>query len=452
MNFEDARKIADAVLYEGYVLYPYRSSSQKNKFRWQFGVLAPRAWSEAGGREPWWNQTECIVETAGELNPVGKFRFLQLQHRRLEKFTGDDYRPVESIELEGCLWQTWDEAVEREIDICATLGPGESCLIPFGFEGAETNESIVAPSGRLVGRFVRVQQPVAGLLELNAECAGDSTRLTKLHLRVENLTPWDEPGAAREAVIRSSLAGAHCLLGLTGACFISMLDPPEFARAAVDSCLNLRTWPVLVGADGASDVVLSSPIILYDYPQIAPESPGNLFDATEIDEILTLRTMTLTDDEKREARASDPRAAAIIDRVDSMPPEMLDRLHGSIRYLRKVTTRHEDDAAPAPWWDPAADASVSPETDCIRIGDSEIAKGARVLLRPGRRRADAQDMFLQGKTARVEGVFFDVDNNEYLAVTLEDDPGAELHQSHVRFLYFYPDEVEPLAPAAEVNQ
>ncbi len=82
--------------------------------------------------------------------------------------------------------------------------------------------------------------------------------------------------------------------------------------------------------------MLSSPIILEDYPRVAPESPADLFDATEIDEILTLRTMALTDEEKREARATDPRAAALIDRVDNMPPEMLDRLHGAIRYLREA--------------------------------------------------------------------------------------------------------------------
>ena len=86
-------------------------------------------------------------------------------------------------------------------------------------------------------------------------------------------------------------------------------------------------------------------LFLYDYPQIAPESPGDLYDATEIDEILTLRTMTLTDEEKREARATDPRAAAIIDRVDDMPPEILDRLHGAVRYLRAATLSRSDASA-----------------------------------------------------------------------------------------------------------
>ncbi|HET7518892.1 MAG TPA: hypothetical protein VFN05_14640, partial [Actinomycetes bacterium] len=220
-----------------------------------------------------------------------------------------------------------------------------------------------------------------------------------------------------------------------------------------------------------------SPIILYDHPTIAPESPGDLFDATEIDEILTLRTMALTDAEKREARATDERAAAIIDRVDTMPPEMLERLHGAVRYLRGVEGTPDPhlgvegtpdphppvDGAPTgrvadggeggdplsttppelvPWWDPGADRTVSPETDGVVVAGVTVAKGSRVRLRPGQR-ADAQDMFLAGREATVEAVFLDVDGNRHLAVTLDEDPAADLQRWHGRYLYFSPDEVEP---------
>ena len=199
--------------------------------------------------------------------------------------------------------------------------------------------------------------------------------------------------------------------------------------------------------------MLSSPIILQDYPEIAPESPGDLFDATEIDEILTLRTMALTDDEKREARATDPRAAAIIDRVDAMPAEILERLHGAIRSLRPVAGPAaepvvEPDPFATPWWDPGADASVSPETDSIEVRGVPVAKGSRVRLRPGVRRSDAQDIFLDGRVARVEAVLFDVEDHGYLAVTLEDDLAADMLQRHGRYLYFAPDEVEPLGEGA----
>ncbi len=89
-------------------------------------------------------------------------------------------------------------------------------------------------------------------------------------------------------------------------------------------------------------------IILEDHPAIAPESPGALYDATEIDEILALRTAALTDEEKREARGTDDRAAAVIDLADTMPPEVLERLHGAVRSLREVTgTRTGTASAPA---------------------------------------------------------------------------------------------------------
>jgi hypothetical protein len=194
--------------------------------------------------------------------------------------------------------------------------------------------------------------------------------------------------------------------------------------------------------------MLSSPIILYDNPAIAPESAGELFDGLENDEILTLRTMTLTDDEKRQARGTDPRAAALLDRVDGLPPEVLERLHGAIRELRTVTGEEPDDG-PTPWWEPGADESVSPTSDTVMVGDLPVGRGWRLRLRPGSRRADAQDMFLEGRTAVVDHVRFDVDGQSYLAVTLEDDENADLHQSTGRFLYFASNEVEPLEPPAE---
>ena len=154
--------------------------------------------------------------------------------------------------------------------------------------------------------------------------------------------------------------------------------------------------------------------------------------------------MALTEDEKREARATDERAAAIIDRVDNMPPELLERLHGAVRYLQGVEGEPgEEEPELVPWWDPGADRTVSPETDGVVVAGVTVAKGSRVRLRPGQRRADAQDMFLAGREATVEAVFLDVDGNRHLAITLDEDPAADLQRWHGR-LYFSPDEVEPL--------
>ena len=117
MSIERARKIADAVLYEGYVLYPYRASSGKNQVRWQFGVLAPREWSAAGGCEHSWSQTECLIEDEFEI--AGTVRFLQIQSRIVEKLVDSDadcFLKEESLEAEAELWTSWDEAIEREVE------------------------------------------------------------------------------------------------------------------------------------------------------------------------------------------------------------------------------------------------------------------------------------------------------------------------------------------------
>jgi hypothetical protein len=399
VSFDDARAIADAVLLEGYLLYPYRASAQKNRLRWQFGVLSPRS---SGESDPWAAQTECLIEAPSSAAAVRVVaRFLRLQVR-----TSDDAPP-------------WDEGVERSVETAAVLG--EPVATPFEL-----------PAGSdAVDGFVRRWEAISGVVRISSEKFDGPYPLWKLRVRVENTgTAVEGP---REETLRRSLVAAHTLLGVSGGEFVSLLEPPEWARGAAQSCENLHTWPVLVGA-GRRDVMLSSPIILYDYPAIAPESAGELFDGTEIDEILTLRTMALTESEKAEARATDARAAALIDRVDALPPEIMERLHGAVRSVQKT-----------PWWDPGADDSVSPETDSVDIGGVAVAKGARVRLRPSLRGADAQDMFLAGREAVVEAVFFDVDGSTHLAVTLADDPAADLAQRVGRYRYFAPDEIEVLA-------
>jgi hypothetical protein len=453
VSIERARAVADAVLYEGYLLYPYRASARKNQLRWQFGVLAPRAWSDAGGCEACWSQTECLVEPGAETLLTGTLRFLQVQKRTLEvaDHQGEDLRGVESLDVDGQLWTSWDEGVERDVALQLSVRPSAAGVtrthIPFAFAAERGIEPIRGADGRLAGRVVRAREPLAGVVEVETEAIAGPSPLVRIRLRVENASPCDAPGPARDRALASFLVGTHLLLEVSGGQFVSLLDPPEWARPAAERCENVRTWPVLIGGHGERSVMLSSPIILQDHPEIAPESPGDLFDATEIDEILTLRTMALTDDEKREARATDPRAATIIDRVDTMPPEVLERLHGAIRSLRHAAEPERppvDGESETPWWDPGADASVSPATDSIDVHGVAIARGSRVRLRPGVRRSDAQDIFLDGRLARVEAVLFDVEDHGYLAVTLEDDLAADILQRHGRYLYFAPDEVEPL--------
>ena len=211
--------------------------------------------------------------------------------------------------------------------------------------------------------------------------------------------------AGRPEALRRSLLGCHTLIAVRNGAFLSLIDPPADAAERGEA---LHEPPHLAGPGrrprGRRDLLLSSPIILYDHPEIAPESRGDLFDATEIDEILTLRIMTMSDAEKTAARATDARARAIIDAAESIPAEMLDRLHGAIRYLRETPEREPlepdwpafreppDDRVDLPpsVWQP--DARVPPDRAAIEIGGVTISKGASVRLRPNRR-ADSMDIF-----------------------------------------------------------
>ena len=447
-SFELARKVADAVLYEGYLLYPYRASAAKNQARWQFGVLMPRLWSESGPDEPWSTQTECLLEPEEATTVRVLVRFLHVQSKTVEvvDVEAGTFNEVSGLPVDGSELLPWDEATEQEVTVTAPLArllAGE-VVTPFERPGGRRVEPVHTVTGKLTGRTVRRRWPVMGSVKLSAERLEGPYGLVRLRLQLENASAWNDPKADRSVALRHSLVAAHSLVGIDQGVFLSLLDPPEWAKPAAEACRNLHTWPVLIGDEGRRDAMLSSPIILYDHPTIAPESPGDLFDATEIDEILTLRTMALTEAEKREARATDERAAAIIDRVDNMPPEMLERLHGAVRYLRGVegATEQEDEPELVPWWDPGADRTVSPETDGVVVAGVTVAKGSRVRLRPGQR-ADVQDMFLAGREATVEAVFLDVDGNRHLAVTLDEDPAADLQRWHGRYLYFSPDEVEP---------
>jgi hypothetical protein len=453
-GFAAARAVADAVLFEGYLLYPYRKSSGKNRVRFQFGVVGPRAWVEAdgpvsptvaGSADTWRQRTECLLEAGPAARLWVRLRFLQLLHRSVRDPAGVE---VDALDVAGQRHLTFDEAVPREVDVAvdvAALARG-SHVTPVELPAAEEVEALADAAGSVV----RTRAPVTATVRLSVHDVPAAFPLRRLRVDVENTVSDLAADAPRTAALRRSLVAAHVLLGVRDGRFLSLLDPPAWAAAAAAACDNRHAFPVLADGD---DVVLSAPIILDDHARVAPESPGDLFDAAEIDEILTLRTMTLTDEEKREARATDPRAAAIVDRADELPREVLERLHGAVRSLRPLDSETDTDPPPlpassTPWWDPGADASVSPETDAVLVDGHRVAKGSRVRLRPRTRgpgrSADVHDMFLDGRTARVEAVLLDVDGARHVAVTVDDDPGADLHQWYGRYHYFAPDEVVPL--------
>ncbi len=440
-RLDHVRALADAVLYEGYLLYPYRASSSKNQSRWQFGVLGPPRASAASFAEESGLSFQCLLAPAGGAATVSPhLRFLQLQERSVEQYVDGGIVPVAELVVDGLSVLSWEEAVECEVELPPYDVGAPPVLTAVEIPGGEEVEPVVDGSGAAVGRIIRRRFPLGADVRVGAERDGAFTRLS---VEVTNTHPDRVDG--KDDAIRSSLIGTHVLLVADGVGFISLLEPPADAADAAGRCTQRRCFPVLVGPVGSRDVVMGSPIILYDHPEIAEQSAGALFDSTEIDEILSLRVMTMTDAEKAEARATDPRAGAIIDRCDQMSPETLRDMHGVLRDPHRPA---QFDTGDVPWWDPGADESVHPDTDSVVIDGVSVARGSLVRVHPSRR-ADAQDLFFADQVARVTAVLGDVDGSTHVALVLVDDPAADLHEEAGRFFYFAPDELEPLDRARE---
>jgi len=349
MNLTTVERIAKAVLYEGYMLYPYRPSSVKNQQRWNFGVLCPQSYSEVqNGTEAWIMQTECLVEGSSQTGLEVRVRFLQLVARSVGELTtpvnesppGEvpAFRLVEKVAVNDRVYQPWQEAIEREVSLpvynVEALSHGAVGKV-FGFPAEKQFEYLIDNLGQIAGVIVRERRAICGAVEVVGKQVEDG--LFKVSVLIRNTTPFESAQeSSRDQALLSSMVSAHTILGVKDGRFVSLLAPPVQITELAASCKNVGTWPVLVGEEGQCDTVLSSPIILYDYPQIAPESAGDLFDGTEIDEILSLRIMTLTDDEKREMSQSDERARQVLERTESMPVEQLMKLHGVLRRLRPL--------------------------------------------------------------------------------------------------------------------
>ena len=355
-HLEHARKVADAVLYEGYLLYPYRRSAQKNRTRFQFGVLMPPPYRAVDEHEPSASQTECLIECPADAELDIGLRFLHLLRRTAQRIdpatgTATDTGTLRVGENE---YSSWDEAVERERHFRGCVADLLNEDTELFFEAGESVaiENLDDADGERAGRLIRRCAALSGAIVVRAERTAGPYGAIRLRVRVENRTEPRVPLHDRDEGLKYALIAAHLLIGVAGGSFLSLTDPPEWAASEVATCVNIGTWPVLAGPAECRDLMLSSPVILYDHPEVAPESAGDLFDATEIDEILTLRTLALTDQERQEARATDPRAADLIDRLDDLPPEMLERMHGAIRYLSPGPGQAP--AAPPTFTEPAA--------------------------------------------------------------------------------------------------
>ncbi|HWO43459.1 MAG TPA: hypothetical protein VNO43_16840 [Candidatus Eisenbacteria bacterium] len=311
MDLDAVEKIARAILYEGYLLYPYRYSAAKNRYRWNFGVLYPNDFVAQTAYESSRMQAECLIEASREATVRVRLRFLQLTY-----------------EVRAATGGTAEQAIEREVSgvegrlVELAGGP---VTFPFEFDaepvGAEETWGGLDGTGRA---------PLRGKIDLAA--APLDAGLFKITVNARNLTRlrFVDP-SQRESILPQCFLSTHMILEAVGGRFLSLMDPPSRCRQVARECQNIGAWPVLVGDDGDETHMLAAPIILYDYPEVAPESAGDLFDATEIDELLTLRILTLTEEEKEQMRRGDARARELLDRTEALSPEQRLKLHGAVR-------------------------------------------------------------------------------------------------------------------------
>jgi hypothetical protein len=444
MNLALVNEVVEAVLYEGYILYPYRPSAKKNRQRFTFGRVYPYDYSVAqDGAEPFVMATQCLLTGKAETCLEVTVRFLHVTSREILSFrepqmevpafvSGASVELVPELIVDGQSFLTWQEAVEREVNVCQQTVEqmtGTECRLPFEFPAEEQLEPIKNRHGAIIGLIRRRKEQLAG--EILCEAEEIETGLYKIAVEVVNRTAVPESELeSQDSVLLRTLASTHTVLHAEEGEFISLMDPPDSRRELAAACKNQGTWPVLVGDEAAADrtTLLSSPIILYDYPKIAAESPGELFDGTEIDEILTLRVMTMTDAEKEEMRQSDPRARRILERTESLPEDQLLKMHGVVRELRSFAEDFFGNDR---------------RLEQAELDGVVLRPGDKVRIKP-RARADIMDIALTGKIAAIEAIEEDAEGRIHLALVLDDDPGKDLgylRQPGHRFFYTI-DEVE----------
>jgi hypothetical protein len=316
-------RIADAVLYGGYILWPYRRTAPKDEHRLRPGGLFPPAHGDGQPGERSAMRSEVLLEGDRHTTVEVTVRFLQMVDRAVARRGRAGLERVPQLVVGHERYMAWEEAAEREVRLPGRSVEGlhERTVAPIAIAGGSEHEDLEGEVSRPAGVLIRSWQALRGEVEVSAHAAAEG--VFRVAVRVRNTTPsW---AASRRQALAVTFCSTHVLLHARGGAFVSLADPPGHLRAAAQGCRNEGAWPVLVGDPGERATLLCSPVVLDDHPRFAPEDPPDLPGGGEIDELLLLHFLSLTDEEKAEMRATDPRAREILERAESMTPEELMR-------------------------------------------------------------------------------------------------------------------------------
>ncbi len=398
---EQLEALVSSLLYEGYALYPYTPGSAKNSTPTPFGIVYPPGYAERSASTFDHVRVECVLAAPEGARVGATIRFL---HPSGERHTATERR----VELEP------------------------AALAELGEAGIGTEFRLDAPRA-LEGR-ARLRAEALDVLD------SEGRQLVRIRCCVHNttaLTAAEAEALDRPGALAASLLSTHVVLEASAGRFVSPLERDGIAGAASAACENVNTWPVL--ASPGDDAVLAAPIMLPDHPSLAPESLGNLFDNTEIEEALLLHVQALSDSEREQIAAQDPAVREMIERASATTPEQMLALHGRLESADpalQTTPPLPPDPGPAP-----EPGHPNPGEATLEVGGVTFRKGAKVVLRPGTER-DVYDRMLDGRTATIERLYLDYEDGAHVAVTIDDDPAQELFRETGRYLFFKAGELE----------
>jgi hypothetical protein len=392
--------LVDTLLYEGYALYPYTPAAAKNATPTPFGIVYPPTYAESQPAAFSKLRLECVLRGGPEATVTGSVRFLQSSGPR-------------------------HEAVERRLD------PGRATL-------AELARGPVRIEFDLPGEPAEGEAPLRGRVAMRAELLGPELARVKLCVHNDSeLGPTEAGEATRAEALHRSLLSVHPLLEVAGGEFVSPLERDGELGAAIEACDSVNTYPVLVGE--GETAVMGATIMLPDHPELAPESLGNLFDNTEIEEALLLHVQALSEEEREGIAQQDPAVRQMIERADRVTDDEMLGLHGRLTYQEPDAA--EGERTNGTQLEPPAGLDVTPGEQELEVGPQRVRLGDKVVLRPGVE-GDVYDKILHGRRATVERIYKGYDDRVYLGVTVDDDPGQELLRETGRYLFFFADEVE----------